>query len=156
MLLQGAGIPGGTLPPPGFAIPQWELLGGQWAAAEQPAQPTVNLGPATVTIGHDDPEALDEEETNKYDLKDVEFGWDNEHPKREVQVDEFRIEWRPVSNGQFYEIYEKGGKDVVKLPASWVEVDGEIQVSPISITLCAFLMLNNTFHRSGHYMDLFP
>lgn len=128
MLLQRASVPGGTLPPPGFATPQWDLLEKQWASAEQPARSTVTLGPATVIVGHDDSEALDEDEAFKRDLKGVEFGWDNEHPKREVQVKEFRIEWRPVTNSQFYEFYKGEGKDMVKLPASWIEVGGRVQV----------------------------
>ena len=57
-----------------------------------------------------------------------EYGWDNEHPKREVHVNSFRIEWRPVSNGEFHDFYTGTGKGLVNFPASWVEVEGEIQV----------------------------
>ena len=128
MLLQGAGKPGGTLPPPGFATPDWELLAKEWDKISHSSESTVTLGPATVTLGHVDPEELDEDPERKYDLGGVELGWDNERPKREVKVDEFRIEWRPVSNGEFYEFYDGEGKDVVQLPASWVEIDGEVQV----------------------------
>lgn len=132
MLLQGAGKPGGTVPPPGFATPQWELLAKQWNAVKPPAHSMVTLGPETVVIGHNDPEELDEVERYKYDLKDVEYGWDNEHPERQVRVEQFRIEWRPVTNGEFYEFYQVEGKDMVKLPASWVEIDGQIQVHELS------------------------
>ncbi|EJD05995.1 DUF323 domain-containing protein [Fomitiporia mediterranea MF3/22] len=128
MLLQGAGKPGGTLPPPGFTVPHWDALAEQWSSTPSPAEPTVTLGSAEITLGHDDPEELDEHPAFRANLDNVEFGWDNEHPKREVHVDEFRIEWRPVSNGEFYEFYEHGGKDLVMLPASWVEIDGEVQV----------------------------
>ena len=116
------------MPPPGFATPQWDLLAEQWDNMGQPAHSTITLGPETVVIGHNDPEVLDEDLEFKHDLRGVEYGWDNEHPERPVEVQPFRIEWRPVSNGQFYEFYEQGGKDIVKLPASWVEVDGQVQV----------------------------
>ncbi|KAF7364840.1 DUF323 domain-containing protein [Mycena venus] len=125
MLLQRAGT--GTLPPPGFTPPPWASLAESWNSAPGPESPTVTLGPATVTLGHDDNEGQDEDEAFASDVAGHEFGWDNEHPKREVHVDAFRIEWRPVTNGQFFKYYvsQEGG---VALPASWVEVDGEIHV----------------------------
>jgi formylglycine-generating enzyme required for sulfatase activity len=86
------------------------------------------LGPGTVTIGHDDSEAGDSDIASASDVAGHEFGWDNEHPKREMHVDEFKIEWRPVTNAQFYAFYVGVGKDKVELPTSWVEVNGEIQV----------------------------
>ncbi|KAG7445802.1 DUF323 domain-containing protein [Guyanagaster necrorhizus] len=123
MLLQRAGT--GTLPPPGFAAPDWESLSEKWAAESKPSSPTITLGPATVTLGHDDVEA---EDAQASDVATHEYGWDNEHPKRQVHVNEFRIEWRPVTNGEFYEFYMSGhGKDV-QVPASWVQVAGAMQV----------------------------
>ncbi|KAJ7464785.1 hypothetical protein B0H11DRAFT_2051390 [Mycena galericulata] len=125
MLLQRAGS--GTLPPPGFAPPPWASLAEAWNSAPQPVSSTVTLGPATLTLGHDDNEAEDEVPGIDTDVVGHEFGWDNEHPKREVHVDEFRIEWRPVTNGQFFKYYtsQDGG---VAIPASWVEIDGEMHV----------------------------
>jgi formylglycine-generating enzyme required for sulfatase activity len=67
-------------------------------------------------------------DTDNVDVEEHEFGWDNEHPKREVYVDKFSIEWRPVTNGQFYNFYQGSGKGKVQLPASWVDKDGEIMV----------------------------
>ncbi|KAL5529074.1 hypothetical protein ACEPAG_5048 [Sanghuangporus baumii] len=129
MLLQGAtGVPGGTLPPPGFTTPNWELLAKNWDAGPTPAKSTITLAPETIILGHDDREELDEAPEKSTILDGVEFGWDNEYPKREMYIDEFRIEWRPVSNGQFYEFFNGQGKDKVELPASWVEIDGEVQV----------------------------
>ncbi|KAJ7145247.1 DUF323 domain-containing protein [Mycena filopes] len=126
MLLQRAGS--GTLPPPGFAPPPWESLAEGWDAAPKPQEKTVTLGPTTVVLGHDDAEAEDEGELAG-DVDGHEFGWDNEHPKREVQVDEFRIEWRPVTNGQYFKYYvSQGESGEVSMPASWVEVDGEMHV----------------------------
>ena len=126
MLIQRAGS--GTIPPPDFTPPPWESLAQTWNALPKPASPTVTLGPATVTLGHDDVESEDEDPSKKMDVKGHEFGWDNESPKREEEVKEFRISWRPVTNGEFYAFYTNDGKGEVTLPASWVEIDGEIQV----------------------------
>ncbi|KAJ6583987.1 DUF323 domain-containing protein [Mycena vulgaris] len=126
MLLQRAGS--GTLPPPGFTPPPWASLAETWNSMPQPASSTVTLGPATVTLGHDDNEAEDEVPGKDTDVAGHEFGWDNEYPKREVHVDEFRIEWRPVTNGQFFKYRASQGDGKVPLPASWVEVEGEMHV----------------------------
>ncbi|KDQ62677.1 hypothetical protein JAAARDRAFT_121841 [Jaapia argillacea MUCL 33604] len=126
MLLQRAGA--GTLPPSGFIPPPWSALSASWDAAPKPTEKTVTLGPAVVTLGHDDFEAEDVDPVKGLDVAGHAFGWDNEHPKREVHVDQFRIDWRPVTNGEFYEFYSGDGKGKVQFPASWVEVDGAIQV----------------------------
>ncbi|KAF5344893.1 hypothetical protein D9758_011590 [Tetrapyrgos nigripes] len=123
MLLQRAGT--GTLPPPGFSTPEWTSLSSYWDSLPAPKESTVTLGPAKVVLGHDDNE---EEDDVVDDAASHEFGWDNEHPKREVEVAEFRIEWRPVTNGEFYQVYKNNKDQKFKLPASWIEKDGEIQV----------------------------
>ncbi|RDX49992.1 hypothetical protein OH76DRAFT_1482793 [Lentinus brumalis] len=122
MLLQRAGT--GTIPPSGFFPPPWKVLAETWDSLPQPQTQTVTLGPAEVILGHDDNEADDD----STDVLGHSFGWDNEHPERTVHVDKFKIEWRPVTNGQFYEFYMGAGKDKVQFPKSWIEVDGEIFV----------------------------
>ncbi|KAI0087770.1 DUF323 domain-containing protein [Irpex rosettiformis] len=122
MLLQRAGT--GTIPPSGFVPPMWELLAESWEASPRPVTAVITLGPEMLSIGHDD----DEEQDASTDVAGHDFGWDNEHPKREVQVAKFSIEWRPVTNGEFHDFYVNSGKDKVNFPASWVEVNGEIQV----------------------------
>ncbi|KAI0365693.1 DUF323 domain-containing protein [Pilatotrama ljubarskyi] len=125
MLLQRAGT--GTIPPVGFVPPVWDVLAESWNAHPEPVNETVTLGPEDITLGHDDDEADDE----STDVLGHSFGWDNEHPQRTVHVGEFKIEWRPVTNGQFYDFYYAGGgKDTpkVQFPKSWVEIDGEIFV----------------------------
>ncbi|KAI0345952.1 DUF323 domain-containing protein [Trametopsis cervina] len=124
MLLQRAGS--GTIPPVGFVPPVWDTLTQSWDAAPLPGTKAVTLGPETISLGHDDAEA-DEVST---DVAGHDFGWDNEHPKREVEVGQFRIEWRPVTNGEFYEFYSGSGKSRpdVQFPGSWVNVDGDIRV----------------------------
>ncbi len=128
MLLQRAGT--GTIPPRGFFPPPWKVLAETWDSLPQPQTQTVTLGPAEVVLGHDDNEADDD----STDVLGHSFGWDNEHPERTVHVDKFKIEWRPVTNGQFYEFYMGAGKDKVQFPKSWIEVDGEVFVSLI---ICA-------------------
>ncbi|KAF5382668.1 hypothetical protein D9615_002725 [Tricholomella constricta] len=123
MLLQRAGT--GTLPPPGFTAPPWSSLAATWSSAPQPKTQTVTLGPAEITLGHDDAEADDDTLV----VEGHEFGWDNEQPKRVALVGRFEISWRPVTNGQFYEFYNGEGKGKVQFPASWVqEKGGEIKV----------------------------
>jgi L-histidine Nalpha-methyltransferase / hercynylcysteine S-oxide synthase len=125
MLLQRAGT--GTVPPPGFAVPEWKSLLVSWNSIPPLGEDTVVLGPATVDVGHDDAESDDEVEEFKLDARDHEYGWDNEHPKRQVEVGEFRISWRPVTNGQFYDVF-KSNRDKFNMPASWVEENGEVMV----------------------------
>jgi formylglycine-generating enzyme required for sulfatase activity len=139
MLFQSAdGSSVGTLPPPGFTSPPWEALAALWDAAPQPTSESVTLGPATVALGHDDdeskdvlftPETLSDSELEEK-VANHEYGWDNEHPRREVEVGGFRISWRPVSNGDYWKYWkeqkEKG--EVVGTPRTWVEVDEEMKV----------------------------
>ncbi|KAI0260686.1 DUF323 domain-containing protein [Gloeopeniophorella convolvens] len=115
----------GTIPPStgGFATPAWESLAEAWDSAPIPTKRTVTLGPATIELGHDDSEGDDA----SVDVKDHKFGWDNEHPLRKVDVGEFRIEWRPITNGQFYQFWkESEGK--VSMPKSWVMESGNVFV----------------------------
>jgi len=123
MLIQRAGT--GTIPPSvgGFSTPCWESLAEVWDAAPDPSSATVTLGPATIELGHDDFEADDA----SLDVRDHEFGWDNEHPRRKADVGEFRIGWRPITNGQFYE-YWKAAEGKVKMPKSWVRHNGHVMV----------------------------
>lgn len=123
MLLQRAGT--GTIPPPDFIPPNWTSLAKIWDAAPTPAVSAVTLGPATVSLGHDDFEADDADNVKSLQVDGYEFGWDNESPKRDVYVEKFRIDWRPVTNGQFYDFYTNGGQGRVKYPASWVKQNGD-------------------------------
>ena len=129
MLIQRAGT--GTLPPPGFTTPPWKALAEQWSKLPAPSTPFVDLGPEMLVMGHDDaePDDLLPGMSNVEDIRNHEFGWDNESPKRQVKVASFRIEWRPITNGEFYTFWKKGGDEGRDLPASWVLVSGEVCVS---------------------------
>ena len=122
MLLRTVGK--GTLPPSGFTPPPWSTLSDGWDKAPLPPSSTVTLGPETIVLGHDDSENDDASK----EVENHEFGWDNEHPQRRVDIGEFRIEWRPVSNGDFYEFYNPGGSDKVAFPKSWCMIDDEVCV----------------------------
>lgn len=139
MLLQRAGT--GTIPPPDFIPPNWASLAEIWDAAPKPAIPTVTLGPATVSLGHDDLESDDSDPVKSLQVDGHEFGWDNESPKRDAYVEKFRIDWRPVTNGQFYDFYKNGGQDKVSFPASWVKHNGEDYVCCNSLRSIIFFSL---------------
>ncbi|KAI0917484.1 hypothetical protein AcW1_007327 [Taiwanofungus camphoratus] len=152
MLLQRAGT--GTLPPTGFSPPVWSVLARAWEHAPQPNTSTVTLGPATVTLGHDDNEADDA----SMETADHDFGWDNEHPKRDVHVGKFKVEWRPVTNGEFYDYYTSKGKGVAKFPASWVEIDGEIHVrtfyGPVSMKIARYWPVMTSYDNLSSYASI--
>lgn len=150
MLVQRAGS--GTLPPTGFITPSWTSLAEDWNTSPAPQSKTVTLGPAVVSLGHDDDEA-DDDDTRS--LEGHEFGWDNEHPKRQVAVRRFEIEWRPVTNSEFYQFYIGARSGQVSFPASWVDDGGIIKV-------CTFFPSNRVCvsddsdlrFRYALYMDL--
>lgn len=135
MLLQRAGT--GTISPSGFVSPPWSSLAEGWKTAPPAKSETVQLGPATIELGHDDLESDDA----STDVKSHEFGWDNENPKRQVSVGEFKISWRPVTNWEFFQFFTGEGKDRVSMPASWVDQDGTIKVrtlyGPISMDVAS-------------------
>src|SRR5688572_24658365 len=99
MLIQRAGS--GTLPPPGFNSPDWSTLSEQWSQVPPPSSPTVTLGPAQLTMGHDDSEADDPLPHDPADVANHTFGWDNESPARVVEVARFKAEWRAITNREY-------------------------------------------------------
>jgi L-histidine Nalpha-methyltransferase / hercynylcysteine S-oxide synthase len=82
----------------------------------------------SVTVGHDDIERLDDDQ----DLTPGnEFGWDNENPKRQVAVNSFKIQSRPVTNGEYY-TYLKESDLLDKMPCSWLRSeDGQLMVKTV-------------------------
>jgi hypothetical protein len=132
MLIQRAGS--GAISPPSFSTPRFAELAREWAAEyssfyESPFGSVVTLGPQTVVLGHNDLESDDL--THPFDAQH-EFGWDNESPRREVNIAKFKISWRPVTNGEFHEYWsnvsKNQGQASVAMPASWVKIDGVVLV----------------------------
>jgi L-histidine Nalpha-methyltransferase / hercynylcysteine S-oxide synthase len=129
MAIQRADSDGqGTLPPPGFKIPPWKLLKEEWESVPPPISRTITIGPETLVMGHDDCENDDTLSYLEHQFAGHEFGWDNESPKREFLIEKFRIDTRPITNGEFYDFWEQ--KDIdIPIPVSWVQENGEIKVS---------------------------
>ncbi|KAF7375903.1 hypothetical protein MSAN_00004700 [Mycena sanguinolenta] len=126
MLIQRAGT--GTLPPTGFVVPPWDLLKLQWAATPASTTESVVLGSTKLALGHDDSEADDFMPELEDDAEGRTYGWDNESPRRWVEVGQFRAAWRPVTNKEFMVFWREGKAE---LPKSWVEEDGEVKVRTI-------------------------
>ncbi|KAH7918025.1 hypothetical protein BV22DRAFT_920366 [Leucogyrophana mollusca] len=124
MLIQRAGT--GTLPLLGSPSP-WEALASQWnATTRPPSTPTVTLGATTITFGHDDSEGDDFAPGVAGDVKGHTFGWDNESPARTVEVAQFKLEWRPITNAEYLAFWETHRE--VAMPSSWVQEEDGVKV----------------------------
>ncbi|ORX58724.1 hypothetical protein DM01DRAFT_1318138 [Hesseltinella vesiculosa] len=118
MLLQSP-----NLCPPPVAPPHWVLhqndhaLGAPILALDHAPLLPFSADAMTVTVGHNDDEALDGKTTEAV----IAFGWDNEHPQREAPVAPFEIQTRPVTNGEYWAFLQKQPvQDQAGLwPASW-------------------------------------
>jgi len=136
MLVQKAGEKEGTRPPPGIPPPDWEALQLQWKQRKEDEgvqETRVTLGPCSVSLGHDDPETEDyRSHSPMYDERH-EFGWDNEHPKRMVDVKKFVIERKPISNREYYEFWSK--KSGVKPPTNWIVNESGVLVSVFALMM---------------------
>lgn len=96
-----------TLPPP-LVIPDFKVLANEAGRNAVPNQ-WVKVPSSKLSVGLDDPEN---------DLgPDRYFGWDNEKPKREVEVPAFEAKARPLTNEDYARYLDETCQD--KLPASW-------------------------------------
>jgi len=133
MLLQSPN----TVPPPGFAPPNFAHLATLWSAQQErdALEPsTITFGPLTLDLGHHDLEAEDKQATADWERGvGHEFGWDNEHGRTRVEVGKVTFERKGVTNGEYREFLKKTGGKIV--PGSWIEVDGEIKVSSSLLSL---------------------
>lgn len=86
-----------------------------------------------VEIGSDESE-------ESSDLKKINLGWDNEHPKRMVSVSSFEIQTRPVTNGEYFLFWKKSNRSDALTPASWhfeqKDSDDELPKVKTSFGLC--------------------
>lgn len=116
-----------TRTPPGFTPPPFAQLAKQWAAVPKPSTPYAEIaGP--VVMGHDDQEPDDFADGTELTADPMHvLGWDNESPARTVDVAPLRVEWRPISNADFYAFWRaQDGK--MEMPKSWVLENGEVKV----------------------------
>ncbi len=99
-----------TLPPP-LVIPDFEELANQAGKTAVPNE-WVKVPSSRFSVGLDDPEN---------DLgPDRYFGWDNEKPKREVEVPAFEAKARPITNEDYARYLDETGR--AQLPASWTSL----------------------------------
>ncbi|KAJ3786335.1 C-type lectin protein [Lentinula aff. detonsa] len=158
-----------TLPPPGFVSPPWDILAAQWDStwesfsalgsdSDSEAR-TIMLGPAEIVLGHDDSEA-DDYHFDGHNIDEVlnhEYGWDNESPARAIKVGRFKVEWRPVSNGEFAQ-YWRQNQGKVPAPKSWIlhgdEATGEIEIEVRTIYGPVPLQIAHTWPVLTAYDDL--
>ncbi|RCI06706.1 hypothetical protein CU098_013766, partial [Rhizopus stolonifer] len=110
MLVQSPHI----LPPKGVALPSWKLYNHPKQLAPLAEAPLMQLPAGTVVLGHHDHESSD----LSNNTLNVQFGWDNEHPERQVQVGAYQIQTRPVTNGEYYQYLQDTKSNA--LPASWL------------------------------------
>ncbi|KAI8987005.1 hypothetical protein BDB01DRAFT_719898 [Pilobolus umbonatus] len=112
-----------TLSPKGVSVPGWKLA----LDKKQPLPKLLPLSSARklkvftglVSLGHYDHEKMDLSAKYKHD---VEFGWDNEHPVRQVAVRAFEIDSRPITNGEYYTYMKE--RNISNIPASWSVENG--------------------------------
>lgn len=119
MLIQSKSI----RPPTAVAMPQWDVLAKRWAEEAVPNK-VLSVAAGTVALGHHDLEEEDKLHFSQDGWEDHEFGWDNEHPRTVVPVKALKVNSLPITNND-YKAFLGGSSD---LPASWVEVDGEIMI----------------------------
>ena len=62
---------------------------------------------------------------------EIEFGWDNEFPRTEVDVPQFRIDSLPVRNADWRAFYLKNQRDDSLFPHSWVHNGRGLQVKTV-------------------------
>lgn len=124
-------------PAPGFTTPDWRALALQWRAQVEKEQrslenTTVTFPASSVEIGHDDFDHLDHQ--TSFDAAHT-FGWDNESPKRTVQVPTFKISLLPISNGDYLEFWQSVPQDKKDelLPGSWtVGENGNVSIKVLT------------------------
>lgn len=104
MLIQSEKV----LPPLGSVTPDFEALA-KHAKITAVENEWFTIPAATVDVGLNDPD-----DTPKHY-----YGWDNERPRRSVEVKSFRAKARPITNGEYATYLAQTGNTA--MPASWCE-----------------------------------
>ncbi|GAA6017455.1 hypothetical protein JCM10207_008231 [Rhodosporidiobolus poonsookiae] len=126
--------------PPGTAIPDFPSLARATdrLLASIPAEernPVLSFPAQKVVMGHDDSDR--EDESTPFDLKH-ELGWDCEHPRRELKVAAFKIDAKPVTNGEYLDWLVGSGKigaeEREKLtPSSWAVGEEGVEAGKLAV-----------------------
>ncbi|KKK26388.1 hypothetical protein ARAM_006780 [Aspergillus rambellii] len=116
MLIQSEKI----LPPPGVPVPDFEKLFHD-ARQKEKANEWFTIPEQTLSIGLDCPSDS---------LPETSFGWDNEKPTRNISVQAFEAQGRPITNGEFAEYLQANG--IRRGPASWVQMNPETNKATVS------------------------
>ncbi|GAA5881500.1 hypothetical protein JCM3774_000137 [Rhodotorula dairenensis] len=118
--------------PPGAAIPDFVSLSRQAKRdlGQNGGGHRISFESQQLTVGHDDDDTVDDQ--SPFDPA-REYGWDVEHPRRQLQVDAFEIEALPISNGEYQQWLAKTGQISKKalIPSSWTDETGEVCVKTL-------------------------
>lgn len=118
--------------PPGTAIPDFRSLARQAKRDlhQNGGGQRLSFPAQEVTVGHDDDDTIDDQ--TPFDPA-REYGWDVEHPRRQLRVDAFEIEVLPISNGEYKtwltETQQLSNKALI--PSSWTDETGELCVKTL-------------------------
>lgn len=133
-----AQVPAGKLrPAPAFTTPDWKALSQEWkrqiqAESRSAVDTTISYEATQIEIGHDDYDHLDKQ--TPYDAAHT-FGWDNESPKRTVDVPAFKVSLLPISNGDYLDFWQSKSDSEKKemLPGSWkLDEEGNISIKVLT------------------------
>lgn len=128
MLVQSPNV----IPPEGVATPSWKIASRtskHISISPLSEAPTLKIHQGSVTLGHNDSESSDLL-NNRGRNSLQEFGWDNENPERQVDVADFEIQIRPVTNGEYYAYLEETHQNDA-IPFSWIVQDGKTFVRTV-------------------------
>ncbi|KAI8072481.1 hypothetical protein BC940DRAFT_330631 [Gongronella butleri] len=124
MLLQSPNVRAPPVSPPAWAIKTSKEAHVDTHPLAPAPLVTFTATDMVATLGHDDDEALD----GQQDALTLEFGWDNEHPRRKVPVAPFEIQSRPVTNGEYWAFVNQQPENErgALWPAAWTAMDSDI------------------------------
>lgn len=103
--------------PPGPS-PEWEVLQRSWGSID--TNKVLDIAPRTIKMGHDDVEK-DDSAAKAGEWQTHEFGWDEENPCVQIDVQGFKVDALPITNGAYLEFMQ--AKGIADVPASWHDVD---------------------------------
>lgn len=127
MLIQSPNI----LPPKGVAAPSWKITAKPTRLSPLNPAPTIKILDGSVMLGHNDDESSDMLVDRKIRKgASSQFGWDNETPQRQIKFENFEIQTRPVTNGEYYQYLQETQQNEV-IPAAWIVKDGKIHIRTV-------------------------